>query len=118
MVLTKDGLKKAEDIMVGDILITISIPEISEAESELPSIWSWNSETISGVQLTETEVISVIPGSKSDRIYFNEMEDVKFTYNHPVFIKRGSEYKVVQASYIEEGDYLIKLNSNNKYPSS
>ena len=113
VVLTTEGEKPISEIQIGDKLVTILIPELSTDQENIASPFTWSSESLQAIEITETEVVTIIPSQKVDRIYFNDMQDVKFTYEHPIFIKKNDEYRIVQASYVNEGDYILKLNSDN-----
>jgi len=56
-----------------------------------------------------TQVSRIIISSSSERVYFNNNESSKFTKTHPIFIKRDSEYSIVEASDVVQGDILLNI---------
>jgi hypothetical protein len=111
MILTTTGLVAARDIKLGDKLVTVDI-QILEKEGKTDKFSFKANDLRISTETVETEVTNIIPGSTTDRVFFNNDESTKFTGTHPIFIKRDSEYQVIEASNIVEGDVMIVFNSD------
>ena len=92
---------------MGDSLITLDIKALNPGQGT----FDLNATDLDlGEKLVMTEITNIIVSPKSDRVYFNNNTAAKFTETHPIFIKRDSEYRVVEAGLVQEGDILININ--------
>jgi hypothetical protein len=94
---------------MGDILLTIDIQALQSGQGTFDL-------KATSLDINEkfvmTEITNIIVAPKSDRIYFNDDNTTKFTETHPVFIKRESEYRVVEAQDVISGDIIISINTD------
>jgi hypothetical protein len=108
-VLMYDGsYKNVEDLIIGDIVKSLSINGLA-AGSEL----AW--KEFSTTDFNYEEGLSIIYNIQDDSFneYYVINNNLKVTFEHPIFIKRNDECIFVQAENLTIGDYLFK--SNNEF---
>ena len=109
LILTNKGLVPAKDIQMGDSLLTVNIQALEPGQGT----FDLNTTNLAmASKFVMTEITNIIVAPKADRIYFNNDNANKFTETHPIFIKRDSEYKVVEAANVVEGDIIIVIDVN------
>jgi len=108
-VLMYDGsYKNVEDLEIGDIVKSLSINGLA-AGSEL----AW--KTFETSEFIYEEGLSIIYNIQDDTFnqYYLINNNLKATFEHPIFIKRNDVCMFVMAENLVIGDYLFK--SNNEF---
>jgi hypothetical protein len=108
-VLMYDGsLKNVEDLVIGDIVKSLSINGLN-AGNEL----HWKEFSTNNFEYEEglSIIYNIYDNSFNQYYVFNNK--LKATYEHPIFIKRGNSYIFERAEDITIGDYMF--NSNNEF---
>jgi RNA-binding protein 16 len=108
LILTSNGPKKARDIKIEDVLLTVNLESLTEESNATPL--QINVQDLQLNNLVHTKVTNVIASNKVERVYFNNDKTAQFTETHPIFVKRNNEYRVVEAGTVQEGDFLITIN--------
>lgn len=101
-VLTANGYVNAEDVKVGDILLTVSPDNMTNTETLLEMTISNN------VNLVEVEVISTTLSQK-ELIKFNGSETL-FSHYQPIFVKSGENIEWKNTGDVVVGDMLVNIN--------
>lgn len=108
-VLMYDGsLKSVEDLIIGDIVKSIAINGLN------PNIeMNWEGWLTNDFQYEDglSIITDIYDNSFSQYYVFNNK--LRATYEHPIFIKRGDDYKFECAENITIGDYMF--TSNNEF---
>lgn len=99
-----DGsMKSAEDVYVGDVLMSVELPEFTNSYTT-EELMAWTStQNITELPLTTTTVNKVNVHPASSVISVNE--DV-FSPNHILLVKRGDEISMKRASELLTTDML------------
>jgi hypothetical protein len=109
LILTSNGLTSAKDIKMGDSLLTVDVQALESGQGT----FDLNTTDLNiNSKFVMTEITNIIVAQKADRVYFNNDHANKFTETHPIFIKRNSVYRVVEASSVTEGDVIIIIDPN------
>jgi len=108
LILTSNGPKKARDIKIEDVLLTVNLESLTEESNATPL--QINVQDLKLNNLVHTKVTNVIASNKLERVYFNDNKTAQFTETHPIFVKRNNEYRVVEAGTVQAGDFLIAIN--------
>ena len=118
MISTPKGDIRAKDILPGDYIYSINIEEVpnsgpdGQAQFDYSGFESTTLRSTDG--LVETLVVSAIPGMKDNIMYFNGNNNVKFSLEQPMFIKRNGEYEILPSGVVEKGDYLLEINDQGQ----
>jgi hypothetical protein len=101
-----DGSNKLiEDLVLGDILSSLSIEGL---DKDIEKNWVNFSDTKFWFEPSTARVVTLMHGSYSNYYIINK--SIRITYEHPVFIKRGNEYKFCKVYNLLVGDYLFNTN--------
>jgi hypothetical protein len=101
-----DGSTKLiEDLVLGDILSSLSIEGLDKDNEKN---WVSFSDTKFCFEPSTARVVTLMHGSYSSYYIINK--SIQITYEHPVFIKRGNEYKFCKVYNLLVGDYLFNTN--------
>lgn len=102
-----DGtFKKVEDLELGEVVRSLFIKDLDTSIKE-----NWKDFYTSDFEYEEgLSVIEHIQDSGFDEYYVIN-ENLKLTYEHPVFIKRADVYMFTQTSDLTIGDYIFKENN-------
>ena len=99
-----DGtLKEAQDVNVGDVLLSADLPGLGENFSTEDVIAWTSAEGIDSVNATTTTVQSVTSHPSSVLVDIN---GDTFTDTHLILVKRGESISFKFASQIEESDFV------------
>jgi hypothetical protein len=97
--------KKAEDIVVGDILWAALYEEYTDESSESPE--DWESAMLTNMRRIKTAVTNVIPSMKQT-LYFNNDESTRMSFQQLVLVKPENEnWQYIQTLQIEVGDTIM-----------
>jgi hypothetical protein len=108
-VLMYDGsYKNVEDLIIGDIVKSIVISGLEPGSEE-----AWVNFLTNDFQYEES--LSIIYNIKDDSYsqYYLINNRLKATFEHPIFVKRNSDYLFVKTENLLIGDYVF--NSNNEF---
>lgn len=115
LIKTPNGLIPAKLLEVGDAVYTVEFEELAnqDVDSDEINYINFNSETlVSNSGLVETVISNKIQSTKDSVMYFNNEEDVLFSLEQPMFVKRNNEYEVIPSGVVEEGDILLKISDS------
>lgn len=101
--------KKAEDIKIGDRLVSYSFNELPESEFDY-SIDTWNHETLTPKNVENAEVVSIQELITKATMYLNKDINTRMSLEHSVFVKRDGNYSIIASGLIEPGDTVIQIN--------
>ena len=111
LIRTPNGDVAAKDIKVDDFITSIGIQEIPLEGLDSPD-YAWRSVSIPTA--TNTGIVEVRVTASEELIvqevvYFNGESDIKFSLDHPMFLKGDPNYVFILAGGIKVGDILIKI---------
>jgi hypothetical protein len=108
-VLMYDGsYKNVEDLIIGDIVKSIVIGGLQSSKES-----AWENFTTNDFQYEESlSIIYDIQDSSFNQYYLINNE-LKVTFEHPIFVKRNNEYFFTKTENLLIGDYVFK--SNNEF---
>jgi hypothetical protein len=115
LISTPNGLIAAKDVLVGDIIYAVKLAEIpnESLESDEYDYSAFaSSSLVSTSGLVEVTVTQASPSTKASVMFFNGENDKKFSLEQPMFIKKDSVYQVIDSGFIEEGDFLVKIDES------
>ena len=97
-------------------LVELANEDIDSSQVDFITFDSTTLTSTSG--LVETTVVNAMPSIKEEYMYFNNEQDIKFSLEQPMFVKRENEYEVLPSGMVEEGDYLLKIDENGNIVQS
>ena len=101
-ILMQDGIvKNIEDLQVGDMIKSIIIEDLSTEEN------AWKDYSTSLFSCSPTVV--TVTGVRLDTFhsYYNINNNLlKITYEHPLLVRRNSEYRFIQSIELVTGDFI------------
>ncbi len=102
ILLSNGSTKNIEDLEIGDLVKTVAIAGLN---SEIETAW----KTFSSNQFSPTEESSVVVGIQKSQFsfYFLINEQLKITFEHPVFISRNNVYAFLRANDLVMGDKIF-----------
>jgi hypothetical protein len=108
-VLMYDGYyKNVEDLVIGDIVKSMVILGLESSKET-----AWENFTTNDFQYEESlSIIYDIQDSSFNQYYLINNE-LKVTFEHPIFVKRNNEYFFTKTENLLIGDYVFK--SNNEF---
>jgi intein/homing endonuclease len=116
LIQTSNGPVAAKDLKVGDKVLSVAISEIDNDVHTPVEFDFGNSLTLGKEGLTETEIVGVAEHlDKTEIVYFNEDSSVKYSNEHPMFIRSGEEYCVRIVKNVKVGDFLLRINEDGTY---
>ena len=101
--------KKAEEIKIGDKLVSYSFDELPESEVEY-SLETWSQDSLTARSVESAEVVSVQELITKSTMYLNNDINTRMSLDHSVFVKKNGTYLVIASGLIEVGDIIIKLD--------
>lgn len=107
MIATPSGFVMAQDISVGDIVLTVSPENLVLNENDL---YEFNA-TDGKINLVET-IVTESSKSEEKSVFFNDDMTAVYSINQPIFIKKDNGVTSVQASDVTVGDKLITIDSD------
>lgn len=100
-----------EDIIVGDELLSMSIPGMP-LDFDAEDTWkNWEVDSIDGIEQATATVIKVTTNTYATHYLING--SLRATYEHPFFVLRNGSYQFITAENLILGDMLY--NSNNEF---
>ena len=113
-VLMYDGsYKNVEDLIIGDIVKSIVIDGLQSSKES-----AWENFITNDFQYEESlSIIYDIQDSSFNQYYLINNE-LKVTFEHPIFVKRNNEYFFTKTENLLIGDYVFKSNNEFKIISS
>jgi hypothetical protein len=116
LIRTPTGLVAAKDIQVGDAVYSVGLSELStEGDAGDYDYSEFSSSALTSNGIVSTTVVNIVPSTKYSVVYFNGESHSKYSMTQPFFAKVGSSYVVKNASEIEEGDILIKVEQDGSF---
>jgi hypothetical protein len=113
LIRTANGMVPAKDVQIGDKVLSVNLTEIPTLGNEGDFDYvGFSSESLTSEGLVEVNVIDISPTSKNAVIWFNGDDSKKFSMSQPVFLKTSNGYEIVPTSAVQQGDMLIKVNSD------
>ena len=107
MIATPNGFVMAQDLSVGDIVLTVSPENLVLNENDLYEFNATNGK----IDLVET-VVTESSKSEEKSVFFNDDMTAVYSINQPIFIKKENGVTSVQASDVVVGDKLITIDSD------
>ena len=107
MIATPNGPVMAQDIYVGDIVLTVSPDNLVLNENEL---YEFNT-TDGKVDLVET-VVTESSKSEEKSVFFNDDMTAVYSIHQPIFIKMEDGITSIPTSDVVVGDKLVTIDSN------
>jgi hypothetical protein len=101
-----DGSNKLiEDLVLGDVLSSLSIEGLDKNVEK-----NWLGFSVDEFSYTHSTavIVNLIHGSYSSYYIINN--SIRITYEHPVFIKKGDEYKFCKVYNLSVGDLLFNTD--------
>lgn len=121
-VLTKDGYKKAKEIVNGDILITAVFDEIPEGDPNctigsvskkcISLVDAWNSDSLENVSYIESTVFDINEQDYASIVRINDEEKYDLSTQEQILIKRANKYKFITSSKLKQGDQIVSYKDN------
>jgi hypothetical protein len=101
-----DGSNKLiEDLVLGDVLSSLSIEGL---DKNVENNWVTFSDNKFSFTPSTAVIVNLIHGSYSNYYIINN--SIRITYEHPVFIKRDTEYKFCKVRNLLVGDLLFNTD--------
>ena len=110
-VLTSEGYKKAQDVQVGDIIITKIFDDLPIGDFD--TISSWFALDMSNINTQESEVTEIVVTPQSRSITINGDINKRFSLKEDILICRAGEYCFVNADKLTSSDQLVTYDENN-----
>jgi hypothetical protein len=96
--------KNIEDLVIGDTLMSMSIPSLPE--SEMPDyLPTWYSDDISGYAMSEATVSNM--RQMTYYKYYTINNKLNITWEHHVFVKKNGTWRFVEVKDLVEGDIIM-----------
>jgi len=107
-ILLSDGTyKNVEDLVIGDELLSISIPSLLDLDS-LDYLATWSADNIDD-SLLSTTIVSNIMASTYYK-YYTINNKLNITREHPILVKRENMWSFQNAENVIIGDIIINSN--------
>ena len=110
-VLTKDGYKKAKDIIVGDVLLTKTFDGIA-GDVSLKDIAAWSIKELNNFGVLESEVTDIIIAPQNETIIINGDKGKRFSVLEEILVFSNGEYRLTNANRLTTADKLVAVNEN------
>jgi hypothetical protein len=107
MIAVPNGFVMAQDISVGDTVLTVSPDNLVLNENNM---YEFNT-TNGNINLVETTVTESTK-SEEKSVFFNDDMTAVYSIHQPIFIKKENGVTSVQASDVVVGDKLITIDSD------
>ena len=113
-VLMYDGsYKNVEDLIIGDIVKSIVIGGLESSKES-----AWENFITNNFQYEESLSIIYDIQDSSFNQYYLINNQLKVTFEHPIFVKRNNEYFFTKTENLLIGDYVFKSNNEFEIISS
>jgi hypothetical protein len=100
--------KKAEDLLVGDIIWAPTYTEYTDESVQSPE--EWEAEMLTNMSRIKTTVVSAVPSVKQT-LYFNNDSGTRMSFNQLMLLKpSGENWQYLETNQTAIGDYIIKYN--------
>ena len=99
--------KNVEDLVIGDELLSISIPSLLDLDST-DYLETWSDDNIDD-SLMSTTTVSNITASTYYK-YYTINNKLNITYEHPILVKRENIWSFQNAENVIIGDIIINSN--------
>jgi hypothetical protein len=103
-----ESYKNVEDLVIGDIVKSMVILGLESSKET-----AWENFVTNDFQYEESLSIIYNIYDSSFKQYYLINNQLKVTFEHPIFIKRNNEYFFVKTENLLVGDYVFK--SNNEF---
>jgi hypothetical protein len=100
--------KNVEDLVIGDIVKSMVILGLESSKET-----AWENFVTNNFQYEESLSIIYNIYDSSFKQYYLINNQLKVTFEHPIFVKRNNEYFFVKTENLLVGDYVFK--SNNEF---
>ena len=92
-------------------MVSIRFEELPDALNITEGILNWRSTSLTPIELIETKLIGYKTVQYANKLI--NINDDKFSEEHPILIYDGNEYKFVQAFKVQEGWMILdKIGSD------
>jgi len=121
-VLTKNGYKKAKEIVEGDILLTVNFDNIPEGDEEcsvgrvtkhcMNLVEMWESDNLENISYSESTVTGINEQVYDEIVRINNDEKYDLSTQEQIVVKRDNKYKFITSSDLIVNDQIVSYKDN------